>query len=178
MRLREIEVTDENTIIEMYEEYMSSELIPGIDRFEGIRDFEKLNQLNFEEWRDCLEKNKHEENLPKSYSPHTLYLAVDDKDGIVGAIGIRWKKVPVLMTFGGLIGYSIRPSKRGNGYANEMLKLGLVKFKEKGINEILISCKDFNISSKKVIEKNGGIFQRSYYNKDDGYTYLIYIVKI
>ena len=25
----------------MYDEYMKSELIPGIDRFEGIRNFEK-----------------------------------------------------------------------------------------------------------------------------------------
>ena len=49
MKLREIEVTDEKKIIEMYEEYMSSELTPGIDRFEGIRDFEKLNQLNFKD---------------------------------------------------------------------------------------------------------------------------------
>lgn len=44
MKLREIEVTDEKKNLLKYEEYMSSELTPGIDRFEGIRDFEKLNQ--------------------------------------------------------------------------------------------------------------------------------------
>ena len=42
MNLREVVKQDEEKIIEMYEEYMSSELIPGIDRFEGVRDFEKL----------------------------------------------------------------------------------------------------------------------------------------
>ena len=82
------------------------------------------------------------------------------------------------MLFGGLIGYSIRPKYRGKGYANEMLKLGLEKFKEKDINEVLISCKDFNIASKKVIEKNNGIFEREYYNKDEGYNYLIYTIEL
>ena len=56
------------------------------------------------------------------------------------------------MTFGGLIGYSVRPSQRGKGYASEMLKLALDKFKNTNIENILITCKDFNIASKKVIE--------------------------
>ncbi|MBP3595934.1 MAG: GNAT family N-acetyltransferase [Clostridia bacterium] len=178
MRLREVEEKDKKMIIKMYEEYMLSELIPGIDRFEGIRDFEKLDKLNFEEWINDLEKNKDEKNLPETYSPHTLYLAVNDEDEILGAIGIRWKKVPALMTFGGLIGYSIRPSQRGNGYASEMLRLALEKFRNTDIDNILITCKDFNVASKRVIEKNGGIFENVYINDDDGYNYLRYWIKI
>lgn len=177
MVLREVTNQDKDKIIEMYEEYMLSELIPGIDRFEGIRNFEKLEKLSFDDWMDDLEKNKYEENLPESYSPHTLYLAINDNNKIVGAIGIRWKQVPVLMTFGGLIGYSIRPSQRGKGYASEMLKLALEKFKNTDIENILITCKDFNIASKKVIERNGGIFENTYNNADDGYTYLRYWIK-
>ncbi len=177
MELREVTKQDKEKIIEMYDEYMMSELIPGIDRFEGIRDFEKIEKLNFNDWIDDLEKNKYEENLPESYSPHTLYLAINDNNKIVGAIGIRWKKVPVLMTFGGLIGYSVRPSQRGKGYASEMLKLALDKFKNTNIENILITCKDFNIASKKVIEKNGGIYENTYSN-DDGYNYLRYWIKI
>lgn len=178
MELREVTKQDKEKIIEMYDEYMMSELIPGIDRFEGIRDFEKLEKLSFNDWIDDLEKNKYEKNLPESYSPHTLYLAINDNNKIVGAIGIRWKQVPVLMAFGGLIGYSVRPSQRGKGYASEMLKLALDKFKNTNIENILITCKDFNIASKKVIEKNGGIFENTYSNDDDGYTYLRYWIKI
>ena len=81
MNLREVVKQDEEKIIEMYEEYMSSELIPGIDRFEEIRDFEKLEKLSFNDWIDDLEKNKYEKNLPESYSPYTLYLAINDKEG-------------------------------------------------------------------------------------------------
>lgn len=115
--------------------------------------------------------------MPKEFSTQTTYLVVENNE-IVGILNARWEKVPVLMLFGGLIGYSIRPKYRGKGYANEMLKLGLDKFKDKGINEILISCKDFNVVSKKVIEKNNGIFERNYYNNAEGYNYLIYTVKI
>lgn len=177
MELREVTKQDKEKIIQMYDEYMRSELIPGIDRFEGIRDFEKLEKISFSKWLNDLEKNKYEENLPESYSPYTLYLAIDNND-IVGAIVIRWKQVPVLMTFGGLIGYSIRPDKRGKGYASKMLKLALDKLKRTNIENILITCKDFNIASKKVIEKNGGIFENTYNNPDDGYTYLRYWIKI
>lgn len=176
MKLREVTKEDKEKIVEMYDEYMMSKLISGIDRFEGIRDFEKLKKLSFNDWVDDLEKNKHEENLPESYSPYTLYLAINDTNEIVGAIVIRWKQVPVLMTFGGLIGYSVRPSQRGKGYASEMLKLALDEFKNTNIENILITCKDFNIASKKVIEKNGGICENTYNN--DGYTYLRYWIKI
>lgn len=178
MKLRELTTQDKEKILEMYDEYMKSELIPGIDRFEGIRDFEKLEKMSFNEWIKNLEKNNNGEDLPESHSPYTLYLAINDNDEIVGAIVLRWKQVPVLMTFGGLIGYSIRPSQRGKGYASEMLKLALEKFKNTNIDNILITCKDFNLASKKVIEKNGGIFENSYMNNDDGYNYLRYWIKI
>ena len=178
MKLREIIQEDKEKIIEMYKEYVQSELIPGIDRFEGIRDLEKLEKLDFEVWLKELEKKKSEKNLPKTYSPQTLYLAINDNDEIVGAIGIRWKQVPALMTFGGLIGYSIRPKQRRKGYASEMLKLALDKLKNTNLENVLITCKDFNIASKKVIEKNGGIFENTYNNIDDGYTYLRYWIKI
>lgn len=178
MKLREPRIEDKEEIMKMYKEYMSSELIPGIDRFEGIRDFEKLDKMNYEEWLDDLEKNKYEKNLPNDYSPHTLYLALNEENQLVGAIGLRWKQVPILMTFGGLIGYSIRPNQRGKGYASEMLKLAVEKFANTDIENILITCKDFNIASKKVIKKNGGIFENVYNNIDDGYNYLRYWVKI
>lgn len=178
MKLREIMLQDKEEIMQMYDEYIQSELIPGIDRFEGIRDFEKLEKLSFTDWIEELEKKKNEENLPKTYSPQTLYLAINYNNEIVGAISIRWKKVPALMSFGGLIGYSIRPTQRGKGYASEMLKIALDKFKNINIDNILITCKDFNIASKKVIEKNGGIYESTYSNNEDGFKYLRYWIKI
>lgn len=180
MKLREANKNDEKELIEIYEEYINSKKIPGIRTFEGVRDFENLGKMNFKQWLEDLENNKHEENLPEDYSTHTFYLAENDKGKIVGAIGLRWKEVPVLVNYGGFIGYSVRPTERGKGYATEILKLGLHKFKEidNKRERVLITCKDFNIASKKVIEKNNGVYESSYYNKEEGYTYLKYWIEI
>ena len=42
LAIREINNQDEEKILEMLEEYEKSELIEGIDRYEGIRNFEDL----------------------------------------------------------------------------------------------------------------------------------------
>lgn len=82
------------------------------------------------------------------------------------------------MKFGGFIGYSVRPSKRGKGYATKMLKLALDEFRKIGKDKVLITCKDFNIASKRVIEKNGGIYENSYYCEEEGCTYLRYWISL
>ena len=180
MKLREANANDEKELFEIYQEYINSKPIAGIRTFEGVKDFENLGKMNFQQWLDDLENNKNEENLPKDYSTHTFYLVENNEGRIVGAMGLRWKEVPVLIEYGGFIGYSIRPTERGKGYATEMLKLGLQKFKEMDSKRerVLITCKDFNIPSKKVIEKNNGVYENSYYNEDDGFTYLRYWIKI
>ena len=172
LRIREIIKSDEKKIMEMYNEYMNSQLIPGIDRFEGIRDFEKLGSMSFQEWCDYLEINKDVTQLPENYSTHTLYIALDENECIIGALGLRWLKIPQLVNYGGFIGYSIRPKARAKGYGTELLKLGIEEYKKINNDKVLVTCKDFNIPSKKVIEKNGGIYENSFYNEKDGYTYL------
>lgn len=178
MRLREPNAADKKVILEIYDEYINSEPIPGIDTFEGVRNFEKLEQMSYEEWLADLENGKHKENLPEGYSTQTFYLVENDDGEIVGAICLRWDEVPILMTHGGLIGYSIRPAKRGQGYANEMLRLGLQKYKEikKDAKRILITCKDYNIPSAKVIEKNGGVFENVF--EHDGIKSLRYWIDL
>ena len=177
MELRKIVKEDKNEILLIYEEYIESEPIDGIDTFEGIRNLEHLNKMRFEEWYQELIDNEDKEKIPAYYSTQITYAVIED-DKIIGFLNARWENVPVLEKYGGLIGYSIRPKYRGFGYANEMLSLGLEKYKEKNYSKINISCKDFNIPSKKVIEKNNGILEREYYNKEDGYNYLIYNINL
>jgi len=172
MRLREVELKDKEEILKLYQEYLDAPPIPGIDMFEGVRNFEHLEELSFEDWFDELSFNKDKNNLPAEFSTQTTYL-VEVENSIVGMLNVRWEKVPILMEFGGLIGYSIRPSSRGKGYAKEMLRLGLINLRDSGVTDFIISCKDFNIASKKVIEANGGVFERGY-DAEDGYHYLIY----
>jgi len=177
MILREVQREDKDEILSIYNEFINSELIPGIDRFEGIRNLGHLENLTYEEWLEELEKYKDETMLPDNFSTQTTYLAIINNK-IVGLINIRWEAVPILLNHGGFIGYSIIPSERGKGYANEMLKLALNLISKDVYDKVLITCKDFNIPSKKVIEKNNGVFENTYYDKENDCTYLRYWIDI
>ena len=79
----------------------------------------------------------------------------------VGAIQVRHgpshsKDVPAHMA--SHIYYEIYPQHRGKGYGKEILKQGLEKAKEIGLKEVIITCLEDNIASKKIIEANGGDF--------------------
>lgn len=68
---------------------------------------------------------------------------------------------PVLGTWGGHCGYSVRPSERGKGYAKEMLRLNIQNAKIMGISKLLVVCDETNIASEKVILANGGVFENN-----------------
>ena len=92
-------------------------------------------------------------------TPCIQYLLIRDIDNkMVGAVSIR----PYLTkrldeTFGGNIGYSIRPSERRKGYATIGLKLAIDICKSINPKDsIMVCCYKDNIGSKKTILKNGG----------------------
>jgi len=84
----------------------------------------------------------------------TLWYVVDGE--FVGQIQIRHELTPSLRDVGGHIGYEVRPSARGRGYATRMLALALPIARSLGIERALLTCDRTNIASKKVIEANGG----------------------
>jgi predicted acetyltransferase len=87
--------------------------------------------------------------------PQTMYwLLVDGAP--VGIGKVRDYLNDHLKKIGGHIGYTIRPSERGKGYGNLILKELLKKAKEKGIEAALLTCGEGNVRSRKVIEHNGG----------------------
>lgn len=53
--------------------------------------------------------------------------------------------------------YEIYPLYRGKGYGKQILKLGLDEAKKIGLKEVLLTCYEDNIASKKIIEANGGV---------------------
>lgn len=112
---------------------------------------------DFEAFIEKLSKGKEKENLPPEFVPGIQYFMVDGKR-IVGSIRFRYYLNNKLKNEGGHIGYDIRPSERRRGYGTLILKLVLEKVIEKGLKEILITCDSDNTGSRKIIEKNGGIF--------------------
>ena len=67
---------------------------------------------------------------------------------------------PILGTWGGHIGYYVRPTERKKGYASEMLRLNLLNAKQLGIDKVLVTCDADNIGSEKTILANGGVFEK------------------
>lgn len=116
-----------------------------------------------EEWLKICNLRKEEntcEKVGKTVPSHT-YLAVRKSDNrIVGVIDLRHHiHHPVLGTWGGHCGYSVRPSERRKGYAKEMLRLNMENAKKLGITKLLITCVATNTASEKTILANGGLFE-------------------
>ena len=86
--------------------------------------------------------------------PETIYwLYVDGRP--VGIGKLRDYLNDFLRGWGGHIGYTIRPSERGKGYGNIILRELLKEARRKGIEEVLILCNVTNAASRRVIEANG-----------------------
>ena len=79
-----------------------------------------------------------------------------DGDEWIGKLTLRTTINAQYLHAGGHIGYEIRPSKRRCGYGTALLRLGLEKACERGLQRVLLTCDETNIGSRKIIETNGG----------------------
>ena len=71
---------------------------------------------------------------------------------IVGIIDLRHHiDHPILSTWGGHIGYYVRPSERRKGYATKQIALALDYCKSLDIDKVLMSCTIDNIGSEKKV---------------------------
>lgn len=98
-------------------------------------------------------------------SPYTRYFLVDDSGTIYAQGDVRHKPTRENVIYKGQLGYGVLPSKRGLGYGKLMCSLLLQKCKEKGFKSVIITCRDNNLASARIIEHNGGIFINTVFDK-------------
>ncbi len=118
-----------------------------------------------QEWIKICEFRKYEKTCEKvgATVPSHTYVAVRRRDDrVVGVIDLRHHiDHPILGTWGGHCGYSVRPSERQKGYAKEMLRLNIQNAKSMGIEKLLITCDLKNEASEKTILANGGVYEKT-----------------
>ncbi|MBO4748316.1 MAG: GNAT family N-acetyltransferase [Clostridiales bacterium] len=133
------------------------------DRFAGCMSLEQSSTA--QEWIRISELRKDPATCQETgvEVPSHMFLAVRESDDrVVGVIDLRHHiDHPILGTWGGHCGYSVRPSERGKGYAAEMLRLNIQKAKALGIERMLVTCDEGNTASEKTILRNGGVFEKT-----------------
>ena len=152
MELRRPILADKEAVLEMMAEF---------EQTQSAHDggFWDAENFAYEEW---LKNNQDHEmgiNLPEGWVPDIQLVAFSIDGQAVGFLNIRLRLNDFLLEEGGHIGYSIRPSERGKGYAKEALRQGLQVAKEKNIKKALVTCSVENPASRAVIVSNGGVFE-------------------
>ena len=152
MELRRPTLADKETVLEMMAEF---------EQTQSAHDggFWDAENFVYEEW---LESNQNHEmgiNLPERWVPDIQLVAFSRDGQAVGFLNLRLRLNDYLLEVGGHIGYSIRPSERGKGYAKEALRQGLQIAKEKNIKRALVTCSTENPASRAVILANGGVYE-------------------
>ncbi|WP_194421364.1 GNAT family N-acetyltransferase [Microbacterium abyssi] len=95
---------------------------------------------------------------PNGRVHNDLYWITDDGE-VVGFVSIRHELNEWLRHFGGHIGYSVRPTRRRQGYARAGLALALERTRELGVESAMLTCDDDNVGSYRTIEGAGGVLQ-------------------
>lgn len=132
---------------------MLQKMGPGENGFENSG-----YDISYVEFQQYLERNSKMSmgiGLNSNQVPQTMYwLFIDGKP--VGIGKLREYLTEALLKMGGHIGYSIIPNERGKNYGTMILRELLKEAEKKKITEVLLTCNESNIPSRKVIEINGG----------------------
>lgn len=103
--------------------------------------------------------NSNGVEVTPNMEPSTTWWLSDGSRRLLGVVNIRHRLNHYLENYGGHIGYGIRPSEQGKGYATKLLSLALCKAKAMNLNRVLITCEKGNVASQKVIQKSGGVLE-------------------
>ena len=113
---------------------------------------------DFGSFLDRLSACARGEGISAGFVPHTTYWLVSD-GSVVAVSNLRHSLTEALRKEGGSIGYGVRPSARGRGYAGEILRRTLFCAREMRLASALLTCAKTNVASVQTIVRNGGVLE-------------------
>lgn len=127
-----------------------------------------IEKLEYEAWLNLLRNNSDKATVDKEWVISSTFLAIRKSDNkMIGIIDIRHELNDFLSSYGGHIGFDVRPRERGKGYATEMLRQALEFCRQIGLQKVMLTCYKENKASRKTIEKCGGVLKQEFiYCKD------------
>ena len=130
-------------------------------------------------WLAHVRSLMSEATCPPKRVPATQFVCVRKSDRrIVGMIDLRHRFNDFLAEYAGNIGYSVRPDERRKGYAKWMLAHVLPEAQKLGLSRVLVTCDDDNEGSRRTIEANGGVFERTTWLESDKVTLRRYWIEL
>jgi predicted acetyltransferase len=168
--LRELNYEDETGFRAALEEFRLSE--PDWEFA-----FEKELLGDFKSYVEIVNSWKEGKNLKEGFVPHTFFVAVVG-DKIIGRSSIRHVLNEKLLRVNGHIGYGVVRSERGKGHAKIILEKSVKYLQDIGVTQILITCDEKNIASRKTIESNGGVLENKEYDPEVKRVTLRYWIRL
>lgn len=152
--LKEIGLEDEKEIIEYINEFVrNGSVINGLSGATSCKTFQELYE-KLQKQKNLKFASYNQEERPPSL---TYMLKRKSDERLIGTFNLRLNLTKSLDdNFAGHIGYGVRPSERGKGYATQGLKLILDVCRERYMKFVCLGCFSENIGSKKTIINNGG----------------------
>ena len=164
---------EELVLVKVAEEYASQiadyrqEMLDAGSSMDGTGSL-KVMENPYDYIAKCRNYEK-KETLPEGRVIATQFLFIRRSDSkIVGMIQVRHYFNEYLEKYSGHIGYSVRPSERRKGYAKTMLKMALPFCNSIGLDKVLITCNEDNEGSERTIRANGGVYESTIYEPDEG----------
>lgn len=117
------------------------------------------------EWIRDIEATRAGADLPPG-RVRAAFLAAELDGTLVGRVSVRFELNEWLAREGGHIGFGVLPAFRRRGYGTEILHRAVEVAHGEGIDRILVTCDEDNIGSATVIERCGGVFERTATSED------------